>query len=166
MNYISIVKLFIRAERTGDWNLHFKAAAKMENLFIATGHINYAKSARLYLQMMHGLPETHPWLYEQLSNGFHTIRRSDIFWASISSDLAIEQILMRTIKTRGGLRRGRGFTEAVRTLWVYTMHRCAGIHLAMSELTDLQRDSNENHIETDIKRMKRDNKDVATIASR
>ena len=47
--YVETVKLFIRAERTGNWNLHLIAVGKMMNLFAATGHINYAKSSRLYL---------------------------------------------------------------------------------------------------------------------
>ena len=33
-------------------------------LFAATGHINYAKSSRLYLQLILELPTEHPWLYE------------------------------------------------------------------------------------------------------
>ena len=35
----------------------------MSDLFAATGHINYAKSARLYLQTMKDLPKQYPWLY-------------------------------------------------------------------------------------------------------
>ena len=48
--YIEILQLFIRAERTGNWNLHIVSVSRMINLFAATGHINYAKSARVYLQ--------------------------------------------------------------------------------------------------------------------
>jgi hypothetical protein len=46
------LKLVVRAERTSDWNLHLVGMSRMLNLFAATGHINYAKCARLYLQMM------------------------------------------------------------------------------------------------------------------
>ena len=42
IRYIDIVKYFIAAKRTG-------STTKMLNLFAATGHSNYAKSARLYL---------------------------------------------------------------------------------------------------------------------
>ncbi len=51
MEYVGTLKLFIRAERTGNWNLHLVAVERMLNLFAATGHVHYAKSARLYLQM-------------------------------------------------------------------------------------------------------------------
>ena len=45
IEYVETLKVFIRAERTGDWNLHLIAVTQMLNLF--TGHINYATSASL-----------------------------------------------------------------------------------------------------------------------
>ena len=72
-----MVKRFIRAERTGDWCSHLHVVSEMLNLFAATGHFNYAKSGRLYLQLMYDLPDEYPWLHDQFSNhGFHTVRRS------------------------------------------------------------------------------------------
>jgi len=49
IEYVKTLKLFVRAERTANWSLHLVAVTRMLNLFAATGHINYAKSARLYL---------------------------------------------------------------------------------------------------------------------
>ncbi len=46
-----------------------------------------------------------------LDEGFRVIRRSNRLWAGLSSDLIIEQVLMRSLKTSGGLTRGRGMTE-------------------------------------------------------
>ena len=40
LHYISILKLFIRAERTGIWNMHLVATSQMLNLFAAIGHNN------------------------------------------------------------------------------------------------------------------------------
>ena len=51
------------------------------------------------------------------------------------TDIVIEQDLMRSLESRGGLTRGRGMTESVRKLWVYSMHACAAIHDAMTSLT-------------------------------
>ena len=113
-NYVETLKLFIRAERTGNWNLHLVAVGEMMNLFAATGHINYAKSSRLYLQLMGELPIDHPWLYHCFTEqGFHTVRRSSGYWAGLWTDLIIEQVMMRSIKNRGGLTRGRRVTETV-----------------------------------------------------
>ena len=49
MDYINVAKEFIYAERTSNWDMHPKFLSKMLNLFAATGHISYAKSAQLYL---------------------------------------------------------------------------------------------------------------------
>ena len=80
IHYIHVVKEFSFAERTSNWELHLDALSKMLNFFAATGHINYAKSARLYLQEMKRLPETHPWLYQQFMDGNHTVQRTERNW--------------------------------------------------------------------------------------
>ena len=85
---------------------------------------------------MYELPDKYPWLYETFdTNGYHTVRKSDRLWAGLWTDLIIEQSMMRTIKSRGGLTRGRGMTESVRFLRIASMHHCASVHNAMSEIT-------------------------------
>ena len=102
MDYIDTLKFFIRAKRVGNWNMHIIAVGCMLKLFAATGHFNYAKSARMYLQLMLEIPAGLPWLYEQFTEqGYHTVRRSDRYWAGSWTDLTIEQVLMRSIKSRG-----------------------------------------------------------------
>ena len=56
---------FIQVARTGNWDLHLGSISKMPNLFAATGHLNYAKSAMIYLQLMLDLPNSHSWLHEK-----------------------------------------------------------------------------------------------------
>lgn len=51
MQYIDVIKYFIRAERR-DWLNHLAATKMMLNLDDATGRHNYVISACLYLQMM------------------------------------------------------------------------------------------------------------------
>ena len=69
------------------------------------------------------LETEYPWVYSNFSNhGHHTVRRSDRYWAGLWTDLIIEQVLMRSLKSRGGLTRGCGVTESVRLLWVMSMH--------------------------------------------
>ena len=171
LSHIETIRMFIRAERLSDWSLHELATSRMLNLFAATGHHNYAKCGRLYLQMIQELPETHPWLYEQFAvNGCHTVHRSDRPWTGIWTDLSIEQILMRSLKSRGGLTRGRGLTESVRLTWVYTMHQCATVHNSMTTLTGLHQKTSEQHTEMGDSRVKRDmldqNKVLAWLEAR
>ena len=40
------------------------------NLFAASGHRNYAKYSRLYLQEMLSLPDTNPWPNKQFEDGY------------------------------------------------------------------------------------------------
>ena len=79
LQYICILKRFIRAERSGNWN--------------------------------------YPWVYENFAiHGYHTVRRSDKYWSGLWTDLITEQVMMRSLKTSGGLTRGRGISESVRQL--------------------------------------------------
>ena len=59
LEYISIIRMFIRAERTGNRHEHLGAMRLMLDLFAATGHINYVESARLYLRSMQSLDSEH-----------------------------------------------------------------------------------------------------------
>ena len=163
LEFIEIVKDFIRSERTGNWNLYLFTLSRMINLFAATGHIHYAKSARLHLQNMLELKTTHRWVYEQFSQGYHTVRRTDKFWAGLWADLIIEQVMMRSIKSNGGLTRGRGIAESTRQLWIGSIHRTADIHNAMSSLTGACRKTSEQHVNLSSSRMKRDAKDFALV---
>ena len=104
MEYVKVIKMFIFAERIGDWESYFDATRRMLNLFAATGHYNYAKCGRMYLQQMLELPSNYPSLCKSFKeNGYHTIRRSNRYWAELWSNLVIEQVMMKSIKSRGGL---------------------------------------------------------------
>ena len=82
----------------------------------ASGHNLYTKSAKLYPQSIVRLESEHPVVYEKLIDGFHVVRKSDRKWAGLSTDLVIEQVLMRSMKTSGGRARGRGMTEQQRLI--------------------------------------------------
>ena len=58
-------------------------------------------------------------------------RRSDRFWGGLSTDLVIEQVLMRSLKTSGGLTRGRGMTELQQIIWILSTPACAKVNLSM-----------------------------------
>jgi len=103
MHMVDILRTFIRAERTGNWKLHLQAVHDMLPYFAAAGHNPYAKSAYLYLQLMYDLQKEHPDVYTSFQDGLHVVRRCDRYWAELSTDLAIKQVLMLSVKTCGGL---------------------------------------------------------------
>ena len=87
LQYVAVLKQFIFAERTSDWFLHIEATKNMLNLFASSGHINYAKSARFYVQKMQKLCEEFPWLYQEFQDGFHAVRRSNTLRELIFAEL-------------------------------------------------------------------------------
>ena len=88
---------------------------------------------------MVALQVTHPVLHQQFESGSHSIRRSNRFWAGLSTDLVIEQTMMRSIKTRGGLTRGRGMHETARGTWLGSLSTCAGVRSALEQATGSRR---------------------------
>ena len=42
------------------------------------------------------LESEHPLVYQKVIDGFDVVRRSDRKWAGLSTDLVIEQVLMRS----------------------------------------------------------------------
>ena len=70
---------------------------------------------------------------------------------------------MRSIKSRGGLTRGRGMSEHVRDLWVFCLNISAKIHSAVSELTGTETRSSEQHVELGKSRSKLDFLDCKKI---
>ncbi len=96
---IDLLKLFLKAERSGNWQLHLRAVHEMLPYFSAAGHNLYAKSAYIYLQRMTKLEHQHPDVYRHFQQGLHVVHRTDRFWAGLSPDLVIEQVLMKSVKT-------------------------------------------------------------------
>lgn len=117
---VSIVKDFIRSERLGNWQGHLNAVKKMLPFFHASGHYLYAKSAHLYLQDMLKLQKNmDQQAFKKFTDGFFTIRRNNKFNCGTWSDMVIEQSLMKSMKTEGGVSRGRSTQESVLSKWIY-----------------------------------------------
>ena len=111
-----LLQTAIFAERTGDWLLHLHTLLKMHPFYAAAGHNHYTKGVHLYPQSMQHLQETNSNVYEKFLAGYHVVQRTDRHWAGLSTDLVIEQSLMRSIKSEGALTRGRGISESQRAL--------------------------------------------------
>ena len=95
--------------------------------FLAAGHTLYGMFAYVYLNNMLELESQQADVHTSFILGKDIIRRSDRFWAGPSSGLVIEQVLMGSVKTTGGLTRGLGLTEPQRLVWLLSMPACAGV---------------------------------------
>ena len=146
LNYqqmLRIVRELIEADRTGSWEMHLHAISECLPIFAAAGHPNYLKSAYLYLQKMTVLEIEHPDVFQKFMQGYHVIRRSDKFWAGLGCDLVIEQTLMRSLKSTGGLTRGSGMTEhLMMSSPVSSAYNCA-----MQQFCEMRYTSSEQHKE-------------------
>ena len=119
-----------------------------------------------YLQEMSELKNGHPGAYLKFVNGRHVVVRSKKFWAGISSDLVIEQTLMRSLKTSGGLTNGSGINEEQRSLWTMFMPVTAMYNMAMQDWNNLTYTTSDEHKETTDARLNRDIHDLAKINPR
>ena len=70
---------------------------------------------------------------------------------------------MRSIKSRGGLIGGPGFTREVRLMWVYRMYSCAQVNDAMTSLIGLVHRTSEQHVEHTSACRKQDFDDMAVV---
>ena len=57
LRHINILRLFVYAERTGNWDLHLYSVVEMIPILHAAGHMAFARSTRRYLDSMKNLPE-------------------------------------------------------------------------------------------------------------
>ena len=163
MKMLDIRRQFVKAERTGNWQLHLKSTYEILPYFAASGHNLYATSTYIYLQSMCKLEQTNPEVYEAFMKGHHVSRRSDRFWAGLSTDLVIEQVLMRSVKTTGVLTRGRGMGETQRASWLLSMPACAEMNAAMQDFTQINYETSEKHKELSTARLKIDEKDSKAV---
>lgn len=135
LEMISIFKTFLKAERTGNWELHLKCVQNMLPYYAASGHNLYTKSSCVYLTDMQSLANTHPDVHLKFVNGHYVMRRSDRHWACLSTDLIIEQVLIRSVKSSEGLTRGRGLSENQTSQWLLSMPARAEVTNAINECT-------------------------------
>lgn len=97
MEMVNILKIFVRAERIGNWHLHLRSRREMILFLAASGYNAYTQSIYIYLSQMQGLQFKHLRIYEYFCNGDLMICQSDMYWAGLSPDLAIEQCLIKSI---------------------------------------------------------------------
>ncbi|GBN74357.1 hypothetical protein AVEN_275181-1 [Araneus ventricosus] len=96
---VSIAKEFIKAESMGDWQAHLNCVKEMILYFHASGHFPYTKSTYLYLQDILQLENLiNPSVFRRFIQGFLTVRRSAKFICGTSTDMIIEQSLMKSMK--------------------------------------------------------------------
>ena len=91
------------------------------------------------------------------------VRRSERLWVGIGCDLTIEQVLMRSIKTNGGLTRGTGFSEIQRATWLLSKPVVTSYNQQLEECLGVLHSSSERHKTVGATRLNRDKEDMKKI---
>ena len=105
---VQLIRDFIRAERLSDFDQHLAAVACMLPVFAATTHSQYAKGARLYLELMDMKVGEDTALGKAFrEKGCHTVNYRPDEWIGAFTDQTIEEKFMRPAKSRGGMTGGR-----------------------------------------------------------
>ena len=114
---------------------------------------------------MADVANTNSALYSKYLAGGHVMRRSDSkVWGGISNDQIIEQTLMRSLESCGGLTHGRDFNQIQRNMFVFSKPICAEVNESIEKLSKTNLTTSDQHSkETGTSRMKRDGDDYQKI---
>ena len=158
---ISIIRRFIQAERTHNWDLHLLTCDQMLPILAAAGHNNYTKCIRYYLQYCKDLCEC---VKQPFKQGKFTISRGeDRLWSGTFTDQVIEQTLMRSGKSQGGLI-NITHRDTAQVKWLTTAHIMAEYSDVLRNLTSVTTDTmSEPHRDMGTTRRATDAKHVATF---
>lgn len=103
MQMVMEMLVFIRAVRTGDWELHLKALETFTKYFFAHDRLNYARMIPLYLAEMASLKESDPEIFEEFLQGNWVVNKNEeVPFCALGADHALEHI-NRSMKVSGGL---------------------------------------------------------------
>ena len=104
--YGEMVKLllqFVKAERTGNWELHLLSVSAMVPHFFAMDRPNYARWLPVYIMDMRQLATKHPQVHQEFVNGYHAVSRSGKPFSQVWTDMALEQTINADSKSKGGI---------------------------------------------------------------
>lgn len=96
-----LVLSFVRANRTGNFNLYVRSLSSLVCWFFAMDHQNYARWVTVHLRDLRELHEKHPELAQKFEEGLFVAVKSKRSFSSIALDQAHEQ-LNAVIKGDGG----------------------------------------------------------------
>ncbi|CAG9761491.1 unnamed protein product [Ceutorhynchus assimilis] len=103
--------------------------------------------------------------YDKFCASFTIRRLPDKFWQGLWTDITIEQVLVRSMKSEGGLTRGRGLTEAVLGKWVLSMPESTRVCESLETFSKSRPCYSEQHVELRDSRGNRDYNDLQRLLS-
>ena len=137
---VDILLQFIKAERSGNWDLYLSALAEMTPHFFAMDRPKYALWLPVYIADMNMLESGHPKVHEEFLSGNFSVSRSGRPFSQVSTDMALEQSINADSKSKGGIV-GISQSPAAQERWFLTAHERASVTTALREMYG----DDENH---------------------
>ena len=165
--YCHMVKLllqFVKAERSGNWEMHLLCVSAMIPYFYAMDRPNYARWLPVYLMDMRQLATNHPDVHNEFVNGNHAVSRSSNPFAQVWTDMALEQSINADSKSKGGII-GISQNPGALDRWFLTSHERASVTTAVKDMYIHDREIVRPHKEAGAKRVARDEADVQKLIS-
>ena len=147
LDMINLLKMHRNAEWTGQWGEQLHVLKSMQPYLAAAGHQQYAKAISLFPVEMMRMKKEEPENWTKLAKT-HVIRCSYSHWSGIATDLIIEQVLMCSLKSIGGLSHGWGWSEAQQLSWLLSRPTCAEYNHSLQILTSFSFLSSDQHTPT------------------
>ena len=165
VSYVEMVDVllnFIWASREGDWMLHLSAVHSLLPWCFAYDRLNYSRYLAVYYADMSKLPDDHPAIHKQLTNGGFSVQTGDKNpFGRIPVDQTIEETVNKDTQTPGGT---KGFSlnpAAVSRYYLTAEHRSTCLKQLRS-LTETKTPS-FTHPDFQQSRTKRDEQDVTAV---
>ena len=96
---------------------------------------------------------------------YFTIRCSNRYWSGIWTDITIEQVLMRSMKSSGGLTHGRGITDSIVLKWILSSIIVSEVSNEMEKFCNVSYSTSEQHVDTSASRINRDLSDLSKLVN-
>lgn len=77
--------------------------------------------------------------------------------------MIIEQSMKKSMKTDGGISRGRSTKESVISKWVYSMHAMNAVCEALEDLVYVRMNTTDQHVDSSDSRIKKAGKDIKKL---
>ena len=149
---VLLMRLYVRAEREGEFALHLDVCKRMLPYFFAASHWKYARDGVAYVQMMENLPDN---VLNPLIKGQHIVRLQDRLGNAIWTDMAIESTYMRMEKGPLGLTGARTQESTVK-VWANGHHLCNELLLGLDTLRNSDKADRTKHNEEGDEKIKAD----------
>ena len=137
---VDILLQFIKAERSGNWDLYLSALDKMTPHFFAMDRPNYAQWLPVYITDMNMLESSHPKVHEEFLAGNFSVSHSGHPFSQVSTNIALEQCINADSKSKGGIV-GMSQSPAALERWFLTARERASVTTALREMYG----DDENH---------------------